>query len=128
MAALQWLGLGEVRIAGVSLAAAAAPISTQAVQIRGAVAARLGLEPELRRPLTVDDRFIGDGYGIPSPEGTEAMRLLARTEGVVLDPTYTAKAMASLLAHIRAGEFSEKQSVLFIHTGGQLALFSARAL
>jgi 1-aminocyclopropane-1-carboxylate deaminase/D-cysteine desulfhydrase-like pyridoxal-dependent ACC family enzyme len=46
-------------------------------------------------------------------------------EGIVLDPVYTAKAMAALLARVRAGEFKQNQSILFIHTGGQLALFSA---
>jgi 1-aminocyclopropane-1-carboxylate deaminase/D-cysteine desulfhydrase-like pyridoxal-dependent ACC family enzyme len=125
-AGLQLFGLGDAGLIGVSPDDAAASISAHVAQIRDAIAARLSLEPELRRAVSVDDRFVGEGYGIPSPEGNEATRLLARTEGVVLDPAYTAKAMASLVAHIRAGEFSEAQSVLFIHTGGQLALFSAR--
>ena len=79
----------------------------------------------LRRPIEVDDGFVGLGYGAPTPEGTEAIRLLASTEGIVLDPVYTAKAMAALIARIRAGKFTETQRILFLHTGGQLALFSA---
>jgi 1-aminocyclopropane-1-carboxylate deaminase/D-cysteine desulfhydrase-like pyridoxal-dependent ACC family enzyme len=64
---------------------------------------------------------------VPTPEGEEALRLVARLEGIVLDPVYTAKAMAALLARIRAGEFRRGDNVLFLHTGGQLALFSATA-
>ncbi len=75
--------------------------------------------------IEVDDRFIGGGYGVPTAESEEAIRLFARCEGVVLDPVYTAKAAAAMIARIRAGEFSAGQKVLFIHTGGQLALFAA---
>jgi len=75
--------------------------------------------------IEVDDRFIGSGYGVATPESTEAIQLFARHEGVVLDPVYTAKAAAGMIARIRAGEFNENQTILFIHTGGQLALFSA---
>lgn len=88
-----------------------------------------GISALVRKPLDpvieVDDRFIGPGYGIASEEGSEAIRLFARHEGVALDPVYTAKAAAGMIARIRAGEFSEKQTILFVHTGGQLALFSA---
>ena len=53
-----------------------------------------------------------------------AIELLARTEAVFLDPTYTAKAMAGLISRIRAGEFRDDQTVLFWHTGGQVGLFA----
>jgi 1-aminocyclopropane-1-carboxylate deaminase/D-cysteine desulfhydrase-like pyridoxal-dependent ACC family enzyme len=72
----------------------------------------------------VDDRFVGDGYGVPTAESREAIALAARTEAIFLDPTYTAKAMAGLIAAIRAGEFSGRQTVLFWHTGGQVGLFA----
>ena len=74
--------------------------------------------------IEVDDRFTGGGYGIPTPESEEAIDLLARTEAIFLDPTYTAKAMAGLIARLRAGEFREDQTVLFWHTGGQVGLFA----
>jgi D-cysteine desulfhydrase family pyridoxal phosphate-dependent enzyme len=67
--------------------------------------------------------FIGAGYGIPSPEGAEAIRLVARSEGVLLDPTYTGKAMAGLLEHLRRG-LAPYRSVVFVHTGGQPAFFA----
>lgn len=78
--------------------------------------------------IEVDAGFVGEGYGIPTAEGREAIELIARTEGIVLDPVYTAKAMAALIAHVRAGRFTADQKVLFLHTGGQMALFNAPAL
>jgi 1-aminocyclopropane-1-carboxylate deaminase/D-cysteine desulfhydrase-like pyridoxal-dependent ACC family enzyme len=67
--------------------------------------------------------FIGAGYGIPSPEAAEAIRLVGRTEGVLLDPTYTGKAMAGLLEHLRCG-LVPYRSVVFLHTGGEPAFFA----
>lgn len=81
------------------------------------------LEAEFSTELTVEDGFIGEGYGIESPAGKEAFALLARAEGILLDPVYTAKAMAALLTAIRRGEHAAGDRVLFWHTGGQLALF-----
>lgn len=74
--------------------------------------------------VDVDDRFVGGGYGVPTDASREAIDLLARTEAIFLDPTYTSKAMAGLIARVRAGEFNERQDVLFWHTGGQVALFA----
>ena len=73
--------------------------------------------------IEVDDRFVGDGYGIPTIESREAIDLLARTEAIFLDPTYTAKAMAGLIAYVRQEKLVEGQTVLFWHTGGQVGLF-----
>ena len=61
---------------------------------------------------------------MPTPQSREAIELLARTEALFLDPTYTAKAMAGLLAALRAGELKDADTVLFWHTGGQVALLS----
>jgi 1-aminocyclopropane-1-carboxylate deaminase/D-cysteine desulfhydrase-like pyridoxal-dependent ACC family enzyme len=72
----------------------------------------------------VDDRFVGEGYGIPTPASREAQELAARAEALFLDSTYTAKAMAGLVAAVRAGRFEAGQTVLFWHTGGQVGLFS----
>lgn len=77
----------------------------------------------LQGDVRVDDRFIGAGYGVPSEAGGEALRLLARMEGIVLDPVYSAKAFAGLLAHVRDGQLKSAREALFWHTGGQMALF-----
>jgi len=74
--------------------------------------------------VLVRDGFIGPGYGLPTPEGAEAIRLVARTEGIFLDPTYTGKAMAGLLAEIRSGRIGRDATVVFLHTGGEPALFA----
>lgn len=70
--------------------------------------------------LTFD--FVGPGYGVPSPAGARATELLARTEGVFLDPVYSAKAFAGLLAMVEAGEIGGR--ALFWHTGGFPTLFA----
>ncbi|MGH8568130.1 MAG: 1-aminocyclopropane-1-carboxylate deaminase/D-cysteine desulfhydrase, partial [Gammaproteobacteria bacterium] len=67
--------------------------------------------------------FIGAGYGIPSPEAADAIRLVGRTEGVLLDPTYTGKAMAGLLERLRLG-LVPYRSIVFVHTGGEPAFFA----
>lgn len=123
-AGLQLHGLGDAALIGVSPDDAASQIGPHVAEIRAGVGELLGRD--FARPLVVDDRFVGEGYGIPTEESREAIRLLARTEGLLLDPTYTSKAMASLLHRVRAGEFGPQESVLFIHTGGQAGLFSAR--
>ena len=68
--------------------------------------------------------FVGGGYGIETEASREAIGLAARTEGIFLDPTYTGKAMAGLIAYVRQRRFTEGQTVLFWHTGGQVGLFA----
>ncbi len=74
--------------------------------------------------VEIDDTFVGGGYGVPTPESSQAIALLARSEAIFLDPTYTAKAMAGLIAYCRRGVFSREETVLFWHTGGQVGLFA----
>ena len=74
--------------------------------------------------VDVDDSFVGGGYGVPTEASTGAIELLARTEALFLDPTYTAKAMAALIAYVRAGAFKPTETLLFWHTGGQVGLFA----
>jgi 1-aminocyclopropane-1-carboxylate deaminase/D-cysteine desulfhydrase-like pyridoxal-dependent ACC family enzyme len=100
------------------------PAASLALTIRGlltAMASQIGAKPEtigLDRAIDVDDSQVGDGYRIPTPASTEARELLARTEGIVLDQTYTAKAMAGLITRARSGHFTKDQTILFWHTGG----------
>ena len=72
------------------------------------------------------DGYIGAGYGALTPASVEAQRLAARTEGLLLDPTYTAKGMAALIDHARTGQIRAGERVLFLHTGGAPAVFLAR--
>ena len=68
--------------------------------------------------------FVGPAYGVVTEGSREALRLVARSEGLVLDPCYTGKAMAGLVAHARAGWWTPDQTVVFVHTGGTPALFA----
>jgi len=74
--------------------------------------------------VSVYGEFLGPGYGHLTPEAREAIRLVARTEGLVLDPVYTGKAMAALIEHIRAGWVGPEETVVFLHTGGAAAIFA----
>lgn len=74
--------------------------------------------------LFTDQAFIGEGYGIPTDAGIEAIELLAKTEAILLDPVYTSKGFAALLRHIRSGDIPPSETVVFLHTGGVPALFT----
>ena len=74
--------------------------------------------------LEIDDRFVGTGYGEPTDGSVTAQRLVATAEAIFLDHTYTAKAFAGLLAKCRDGSIPRDATVLFWHTGGQVALFA----
>jgi D-cysteine desulfhydrase len=65
--------------------------------------------------------WVGPGYSLPTPEMVEAVRLLAAKEGILLDPVYSGKAMAGLIALARQGAFKGER-VLFLHTGGSPSL------
>jgi D-cysteine desulfhydrase family pyridoxal phosphate-dependent enzyme len=78
--------------------------------------------------LFTDQGYIGPGYGIATPECVAAIRLLAETEGILLDPTYTAKAMACLIDHARSGALDPSSTIVYLHTGGVPALFAHTAL
>jgi 1-aminocyclopropane-1-carboxylate deaminase/D-cysteine desulfhydrase-like pyridoxal-dependent ACC family enzyme len=83
----------------------------------------ISLEQSEQWPIDVDDGFVGPGYGVATMKSTEALELAARTEGLFLDHTYTAKAMAGLIERVRTRAFRDDETVLFWHTGGQVGLF-----
>jgi D-cysteine desulfhydrase family pyridoxal phosphate-dependent enzyme len=126
VAGCRLLGL-STRVIGVSADDSTASIQAHVRALVEGVADLLHLDPgRLLRgtAIEVDDRFVGDGYGIPTDASREAIDLLARTEAIFLDPTYTAKAMAGLMTNVRQQKFVEGQTVLFWHTGGQVGLFA----
>ena len=75
------------------------------------------------RDFVNDDSYVGERYAIPSPAGLEALHLVAKTEGILLDPVYTSKAMSKLIADIQSGGLDKQAPVVFLHTGGAPALF-----
>ncbi len=88
------------------------------------ITTHLGVEAASIGPVELRHDFLGAGYGIPSAAMREAVELTARAEGLLLDPVYTGKAMAGLIAMARAGELSA--GTIFLHTGGVPALFAYR--
>lgn len=78
--------------------------------------------------FTVDRGYFAPGYEQPNEAATEAIRLLARTEGLLVDPVYTGKAFAGLLDHVRTGKVPQGSTVVFWHTGGATALFAEKEI
>lgn len=116
------------RVEGISVSRPGEDCRTNIHQIANAAASLLDGAPALdHEEGVVHDTFIGDGYGVPTPEGAEAIRLAARAEGIFLDPTYTGKALAGLIALTREGHFAKGETVVFLHTGGEAALFDGDA-
>jgi D-cysteine desulfhydrase family pyridoxal phosphate-dependent enzyme len=95
-------------------------------EIATGAARLLGAEAEIGPgDLWLDMAFLGAGYAVPTDEAIEAIRLLARTEGIACDPVYSGKALAAVVAAARAGELADGATV-FWHTGGHHALFAPR--
>jgi D-cysteine desulfhydrase len=70
--------------------------------------------------------YVGAGYSLPTPGMIEAVKLLARTEAILLDPVYTGKTMAGMIDLVRKGYFKKDENILFVHTGGSPALYAYR--
>jgi len=118
-------GLGEHgRVLGIDVGARpdiAAAIPPMAVDAAGLA----GVAPPTGE-LRIDHGQVGAGYGETTDACKEAIQLAARLEGLILDPVYTGKAMAGLVAARRAGDIGEEDTVVFLHTGGMPALFAHR--
>jgi L-cysteate sulfo-lyase len=115
------------RVIGVSADDPAGEVAERVSQIIVGLGQQLDVDGEelaATLPIEVDDSFVGEGYGLASDASREAQQLAARTEALFVDHTYTAKALAALIAYTRDGRLSEGQTVLFWHTGGQVGLFA----
>ncbi len=117
----------EVRIIGVSSGGgkAAGEANVLAIARETVAAMELPVEIEPDDVLVLDDH-VGEGYGVLNRETVEAIALTARSEGLLLDPVYTGKAMAGLFDLVRSGRFEASDTVVFLHTGGTPALFPYR--
>jgi len=121
--------LAQKLIGGFSMHAVCATaefdLPSRTARIANETIAALGLDIAVTEDEVINtEDFVGRGYGIPSEAGDEAVRLFARTEGVILDPIYTGKAAAGMIAHIREGRFSKDDVLVFVHTGGTPAIFT----
>lgn len=115
----------NIPIIGVSVRAAKEAQEKMIFDLVQKTAAHVGFNGEIpREAVNVVDDYVGPGYSLPTSEMVEAVQLLARTEGILLDPVYTGKAMSGLIGLIRKGHFKKDDNVLFIHTGGSPALYA----
>ena len=104
-------------------------IPPRGAKIANRAARTLGLDIEVvDADIFNDAAYVGAAYGVPSESGNEAVRLFARTEGIILDPIYTGKAAAGMIDHIRRGDFGREEIVVFVHTGGTPAIFTHNRL
>jgi D-cysteine desulfhydrase family pyridoxal phosphate-dependent enzyme len=115
----------EGQVLGVSVSKTADDLCQAVTDLLVPTAARLGLDVEFsREEVQVSDDYLGGGYGVLTDAERNAVRQVARLEGILLDPVYTGKAMAGLLDLVLRGGIGSGEKVLFWHTGGTPALFA----
>jgi D-cysteine desulfhydrase family pyridoxal phosphate-dependent enzyme len=112
------------QVIGISVSDPKGTFSDDVLEIGQATDEALGLGLEVRpENVVVFDEYIGEGYGIVDKAVADVIRMIFQTEGIVLDPVYTAKAMLGLIDLVKTGFFKNTDKVVFVHTGGTPALF-----
>ena len=114
----------DAPITGVNSRRPRAEQEANVLKLARETAALLRIDAPAAKEVTALDEWVGPGYSLPSAEMIEAVRMLARLEGVLLDPVYSGKAMAGLIGLVRRGELKRGERVLFVHTGGSPALYA----
>ena len=107
-------------VIGIAVAAPSAELRPKIAALLESLSPLTGVRPP-DEAIVLEDDQLGDGYGVRTPDADEATRLLARSEGILVDPIYTAKALAGLIVHIRDGGL--RGPVVFWHAGGTPGLF-----
>lgn len=115
----------NIPVSGINVSRSKADQEALVLKLARATAERVGVRGELpAEAVTCFDGYVGPGYSVPTDSMVEAVKLLAQTEGILLDPVYSGKAMAGLVDLVRKGYFPEGSNVLFLHTGGSPALYA----
>jgi 1-aminocyclopropane-1-carboxylate deaminase/D-cysteine desulfhydrase-like pyridoxal-dependent ACC family enzyme len=115
----------QMRIHGVSVSRDSASQCASVSELANDTYAFLGLSRRITpAEVIVHDQYYGGKYGLATPEGLAAIRLLGHVEGLVFDPVYTGKALAGMIDQLRQGNLDEAEAVLFFHTGGFPAVFA----
>lgn len=118
----------QVPLLGIGVRAPRAKQEENVFALAQATAAKIGAAGAVKREdVVANTDYVGDGYGIPTPGGMEAIAMFAELEGILLDPVYSAKGAAGLIDLIRKGRFKKGERVVFLHTGGAAALFGYTA-
>jgi D-cysteine desulfhydrase len=111
-----------IPVTGINVRRARAEQEGNVHRLAVATAELMGTPAPAASDIVALDDWVGPGYSLPTPAMVEAVRTLASSEGILLDPVYTGKAFAGLLALSRSGHFASGARVLFLHTGGSPAL------
>ena len=128
LAGLEGCGAG-IEVLGISVRQPRARQEEAVHRLADATADHLGLANGVARDRVIAyDEYVGPGYGQPTTEMVDAIRLTARSEGILLDPVYSGKGMAGLIGLTRQGAFDGNENVVFLHTGGSTALFAYQEL
>lgn len=114
--------LPETELVGVTVSRKVADQLPKVLKLQQELATKLELMASA--PITLWDDYFAPQYGVPNEEGLEAVKLLARLEGILLDPVYTGKAMAGLIDGLSQKRFRREGPIVFVHTGGAPALFA----
>lgn len=126
-AGFEVLGRGASTVKSWSVLADQATSASRTLQLTQEALALLGSSAQLQADaINVDGRQLGEGYGLPTQAMIEAVRLMARCEGLLVDPVYSGKAFAGLLDDLRHGHYRSGDNVLFIMTGGTPGLYAYR--
>jgi D-cysteine desulfhydrase family pyridoxal phosphate-dependent enzyme len=113
----------EAQVVGVSVSSSTPDRVARTREVMAESCSHLGIELPDAAPL-IWNQYVGSGYGIPTDLSRRALEVAARTEGLILDPVYTAKAFGGLIGELEAGRVKRDDLVVFIHTGGTPALFA----
>ena len=117
--------LPQTQIVGIDIDAEPERVRSDVVKYGTSAADLLGT-PFDESAVEVVAGFAGPGYGVPDAKTIEAIQLAGRTEALIVDPVYSGKGLAGLIALIRAGRWAHEDNVIFLHTGGEPALFAYR--
>ena len=114
----------QIPVLGIGVRAAREAQETNVYNLAVKTAELLGVPGAVKRESVMANcDYVGGGYGVPTPGMVEAVTMMARLEGILLDPVYSGKGMAGLIDLCRKGHFKKGENVVFLHTGGAVALY-----
>ena len=114
----------QIPVLGIGVRAPKEAQETSVFNLAVKTAELLGVAGSIKRESVMANcDYVGGGYGVPTPGMVEAVTMLARLEGILLDPVYSGKGMAGLIDLCRKGHFKKGQNIVFLHTGGAVALY-----
>ena len=121
---LRYFGNSTTKVVGISVSGPRERVAGRTREVLNMIGDETGIARDFigDQEIVVDDGYIGEGYGRPTPAGLAAIRTVAENEGVILDPVYTGKCMSAMLDMLENGRLDNPRDVVFLHTGGAPAI------